>query len=384
MTLIVDNRAAVPGPGLHALVVGVSEYRYLPVADDPPLAESWNLRSLGSTAIAAATIADWLRQAGDLRRPLKTLRLMLSSTAIEEPLLHGYRNWAGEPTRSRFEEEARAWRKDCTDSPDSIALLYFAGHGFARGRGDVNLLLTMADLFDAATTRLARTVLASNLLNGMAPQSTTDTVARQQFFFFDCCRSFPAQMNAFDDRTVAPVFDVLATEGVPDNRINACLYAVPDNDTAFASRGSPTYFATALMDALEHAGRNVPGSGWCLDGDSIFRRMRARYEATAGRALDQRIIGKGPVLRNLATAPLVDLAVHLEPNAGSGGRSVGLERIGNPMVVCVENAPGWHQAQVPPGEYELKIMPPAGGWTINDRQIVLPDFENPWIARGWP
>lgn len=381
MTLVVDNRAANPGPGLHALVIGVSAYDHLPGYDDPAADATWRLRSTGSTALSAWRIAEWI-QTATFARPLKTLRVLLSPTVAEQPLVPAA---TAVPTQGNVRQAMQAWRRDCADSPDSIALLYYAGHGLTRGRGDDNLVLTMSDLFDPTDlVPLSRAVLASNLFYGMAPQTAADTIARQQIYFFDCCRAFPAQMMNIDDRSIPLMLPVQIAEGVPDNRLFARFYAVPDNDAAFAAVGRVSYFTAALLDALVRSGRNLTGQ-WCLDGEAIARRLRARYARSAGRRLVSEAAGDGPLLCNLAGPPKVDVTINLEPQQNAANRGVSLDHANRGMTQSTELAIGQHSLEVLPGEYELKVMPPGGIWIgTNDRRVILPDCENPWIARGWP
>lgn len=388
MTLIVDNRANVAGPGVHALIVGVSDYANLPNFDDPPDDATWGLRSLGSTAISAGQIAKWVQTqaaAGSLALPLKSLRLLLAPTSIESPLLPAEAASVAVPDLATFRAAVNAWHADCQDSPASTAFFYYAGHGFTRGRGEYSALLTMMDLFAPNEPKLTRTALSSNIFRGMAPQHDGDTIARQQIFFFDCCRSFPAAMSSFDDRSVTPVLDVFVVEGVSDDRAVSRFDAVPDLTAAFASAGEGTFFSKSVLDALDRANRNVQGKGWQLDGQAIEQRLKARYKPASGRALDSRTIDGGPVLMRLAKPRLVDVEVALQPQANAVGRSIGLDRSVTGLIPGLAVAPGHFTVDVPPGEYELKVLPPSGSWTaMNDRQIVVPEFENPWVSTGWP
>lgn len=389
MTLLVDNRTAVggaaPGPGVHALVIGVSHYAHLPRHDDPPAAASWGLCSLGATALSAARIADWLRGAATLVQPLKTLRVLLSPTDAETASMPDWAAGVEEPSRVSVGQHVWDWHGDCQDHPHSVAFFYYAGHGFSRGRGDTNLLLTCSDLFAPMGAMLSNTVAASNVFYGMAPQSLEDQVARQQFFFFDCCRSYPDQMKNLDDRSVGQVLNVLVTEGVPDNRAYARWFAAPDNQAAYASIGQGTHFARAVSDALERAGRKLFGAGWQLDAESITARLGARYASLLGQMMVCDASARGPVLRRMAAPPDVDLDVILDPTAAAAGRAVGFEHAALGLFQGIPAAPGRYTVMLRPGEYDVKVRGPGVPWTpVLQGQIVLPDVENPWVLRGWP
>lgn len=380
MTLVVDKRNDVAGPGFHVLIVGVSCYDHLPNYDEPPNDATWNLCSLGSPALSASAIAEWLMGTTGLAQPLKTLRLLMSPTAVEQVPFAVI-----QPTWDNFNRAVREWRGDCADDPASIAFFYYSGHGLARGRGEHNALLTMSDLFDPRYARLNRTAVTQNLVDGCAPQSDNDPIARNQVFFFDCCRTFPDYLQSFDDRNVPTILDVQFVEGVPDDRSMARFFAVPDNTAAFAAVGSPTYFGSALLDAFQNAGRNERPTGWRLDGMAISQRVNARYTTLTQRSPVALMDWNGPTLRNLPGPPTVDIEVQLEPTVNAAGRNVGLERPPDPLVVGVEKVRGHYLVQVEPGEYELKVSYPANKWFgTNDRQIILPDFVNPWISTNWP
>ena len=53
MALVIDNRATVNGPGVHALIVGVSNYQALPDHDDPPQERPGPSTRLTSGALSA-------------------------------------------------------------------------------------------------------------------------------------------------------------------------------------------------------------------------------------------------------------------------------------------------------------------------------------------
>src|SRR5262245_10801586 len=99
-------------PGLHALVVGVSEYGYLLSGDDPREAPAhhFGLRKLTSAARAAFRVYRWLvDRANHLAVPLASSRLLLSPSAAEQPELS---DWAPAANLSNFETAASAWRHE--------------------------------------------------------------------------------------------------------------------------------------------------------------------------------------------------------------------------------------------------------------------------------
>lgn len=384
MTLVVDNRAEMPGAGTHALVIGVSAHQFLPDFDDPPNPNTWNLRSIGSSAISAANLAQCLWTRPDLYKPLKTLRVLLSPTAAELAQLPAWASTVPSPTRTEMEQAIWDWHVDCQDSRDSVSFFSFSGHGISYSRNDSGLLLVTADFFRPTGPRLNALVSADNIFGGMAPQDAQDDIARQQFYVFDCCRTYESHIVQFDERSVPPVLDVINTEGVRDDRRSFRAYAVPFNDAAFASAGAQTYFGAAVLDALLKSGRSADGGAWQVDGIALQGRLDARYPVQTSRTAEIKVTAKSPVLRTLQVAPQVDVLFKLDPDPGVGARQVSLESAPASRCVCVENGDG-HCAVVDADLYKLDVGVPGGPWsTVLAKLPVLPDMPFPYTLRKWP
>ncbi len=386
MTLIVDNRTLLNNSdaGTHALVIGASAHAFLPDFNDPPNDATWGLRSIGATAISAAKIADYLKSATDLARPLKTLRVLLSPTKEELALLPQWAAEAAIPTQQEMKKAIWDWHEDCRDSRDSVAFFAFSGHGVSHNRNDSGLLLVAADFLKPGEPRLNQLVSAVNILGGMAPQDNLDEVARQQFFLFDCCRIYDSHVVQFDERSVPNVLDVVNKEGVRDDRRLLRGYAVPFNDAAFAKAGDKTYFGEAVLDAMQKSGRSADGGDWQVDGLAMQGRVNARYPVGTSRTAEFTVTAKSPVLRTLLGAPRVDVLFLLDPHPGNGARQVSLESASNPRTVCLEGAQG-HAADVDADHYKLDIGKPGGAWsTVLPKLPVLPDISYPLTLRNWP
>ena len=138
MGLVVNNNVA--GAGVHALIVGVSDYLNLPDAGDhDPSDETWNLNKLSSPALSAFKIFEFLTTVG-LRLPLKTVRLLLS------------------PSPARVAGRAQA--RQCDANPRQPGCVYYHGGSVAQGRfeqcGGHDVLLLRGP-WDAAWLRGFRT-----------------------------------------------------------------------------------------------------------------------------------------------------------------------------------------------------------------------------------
>ena len=67
-SLVVDRRTSVAGPGLHAILIGVSDYTFLPPADEPPGEGLAALKKLGSSALSAFRFREKLEALRKLKR----------------------------------------------------------------------------------------------------------------------------------------------------------------------------------------------------------------------------------------------------------------------------------------------------------------------------
>ena len=88
MSLLFDKRAEIGAnsPGVHALIIGVSQYPFLD-GGATPVAEPWGLGQLTSAAASAHAVFEWLKTA-KMSAPLATCRVLLSPSAAanEAPL----------------------------------------------------------------------------------------------------------------------------------------------------------------------------------------------------------------------------------------------------------------------------------------------------------
>src|SRR4051812_36490679 len=80
MSLIFDRRVELgDGPGVHALIAGVSRYPHLLGGEGPVARQTFGLHQIQAAAPAATRISSWLVSHSEyLPVPLATVRLLLS------------------------------------------------------------------------------------------------------------------------------------------------------------------------------------------------------------------------------------------------------------------------------------------------------------------
>jgi len=284
----------VDGPGLHALIVGVSDYQNLPSKKDPRPRSKYNtlgLLKLSCAARSAYRLYHWLVQAQDgLPQRLKSCRLLLSPTECERDGLPPGLKFAA-ATRANFVRAAHDWRIAAGSHRDNVALFYFAGHGLAfTSISDVKDILLLQDAFDVSGTRFEKTALLNNLYVGMGfpdPHTTGADVASRQLFLLDMCRTWPPELEGLPEPDTPTVFEY---RGMPRAHEAPMLCAAMPDAKAWGVEDDESFFIKGLMACLERgqAARppDVPGRAgvWEIKVTSIYDAMNNHFEDLTGHS----------------------------------------------------------------------------------------------------
>jgi hypothetical protein len=307
--LVVNNDVA--GAGVHALIVGVSDYLNLPDAGEPSSDETWKLNKLSSPALSAFKIFEFLTTVG-LRLPLKTVRLLLSPSPGEmqvEPKLTN-----ATPTRASraaFTTMAAQWRKDASNNAEDMTFFYFAGHGTQRGSEDSVLML---DDFLTSDASLNECFEMHNLRSGMAPTPTRPNIALTQFYFVDACMDRNAKLRTFLNPTVPQVFGIELSDA--DRREAPMIFSTVDGTIALGRSRKPSHFCQALTQALER-GAEEPDpvtEKWSVTATTMKDALDYYYDKNKlGTRVTMGSLVGSPVIRHLAGPPDVDISVEVQP-----------------------------------------------------------------------
>lgn len=361
-------RSDEPGPGLHALIIGVSDYPNL-IGGATERPESRGLRQLDSAARTAFDIVAWLRRDGTkLGHPLRTCRLLASPSEAElqtAPELAG----ALPATFDNLLTSALAWRGDAATGRDGAALFYFAGHGIQRTRGDSLLLLS--DFLDPGPT-LGHAVDLSSIYDGMGEPDLKD-MAQTQYYFVDACRTDLPDVQKLADRSAPALWDV--TMGGGDDRIAPIFYAAASGQPAYGSAipGGVSAFGSDVLACFEgDAAELIRDSGgharWVVTIGSLARSLRqliGRANPDLGRKLRSFMLDKwtemDATIAILPTAPLVECVLELAPGDAASRASVDLAQGSNgrkySFAAPLANP---HAFQAEAGGYMLRAAMPAG------------------------
>lgn len=322
--LVLNSALPAATPGVHALIVGVSDYRHLPPLDEPSSEAKWSLTKLSSPAASAFKVYQWLLK-NDLRLPLKTVRLLLSPSPLElqaEPALKNItepdpaRTTAPRADRLAFENAANDWRVDATKNADDLIIFYFAGHGVQRVIDEGIMLLD--DFLAPNRPPLQRSALVGNLRAGLTPSINYPDVAKTQFFFIDTCLLEPKSLATFAAPQVPDVFGP-ETGGPPDRRESAVLFSTVNRAAAIGRDGKPSHFAEALISAFGNGAEDPvdpdgTGAVWPVTAHTIKTAINLSYHrAKLGTLVKMDAYVGEPVIRNLVVPPEIDLAVLIKP-----------------------------------------------------------------------
>ena len=374
MALVINNN--VPGSGVHALIIGVSDYLNLPAHDARPSDATWSLNKLTSPALSAFKVFDFIRTS-DLRLPLKTVRLLLSPSQIElqaEPRLAGVTPTRA--SRAALDTFAADWRNDASVDPDDMTLFYFAGHGTQRGPEDAVLML---DDFLTGAAPLGRCFEIRNLKGGMAPSPTFPNIAQTQFYFVDACMDRNAKLKTFVNPTVPEVFGVELN--VVDRRAAPLIYSTVDGAIALGRKGKPSHFAEALTRALERAAEEpdeVTGQ-WPVTASTIKNALDFYYiKNELGTLVTMGSHSASPVIRYLAGPPNIDISVEIQPDSLGLPCTIGVLDENNVAIAgCNPAATTKFDLTVKAGFYRVEVN--SGRLTSNPFRSQLRPFMKPTL-----
>lgn len=368
MPIFVDKREAAAGaPALHALIVGISAYRYLEGGPEA-VADHWDMGQLTSTASSAFKMHEWLLKAaaeGRLPVPLATSRVLLSP-APAEAHLHGK---ADPATFSNLRKYANAWREDAKSDPNNFTLLYFAGHGVQRTKKDA--VLCLEDFRNPNDPVLDLAAEFESIHGGMSPSDNRPNIARTQWYVVDTCRLQPEQLKEFEAPKARDVFDRELSG--KDDRCCPTFYAAVSNHAAHAIPGGQTLFSKAIIDCLEGEAGDVitedqfgePVYG--VTFGSMLRVLKSKvdvlnadFQGDQSYTTDGHIDPTRPICA-LKEAPTFDVSLFVDPEAAwDFGMIKVVDAHGQEAVAARPIVPHPVKHQLPYGHYtvELSFDPP--------------------------
>jgi len=354
------------GPGLHALIIGVSAYPDLPKTNEPLEPRHYGMRQLSSTSLAAYRIYEWLTApATKLPAPLSTCRMLLMPSADEintEPALNAFTN----PWKTiDVQRVASQWRDDAAESRNNMTLFYFAGHGVQRNIGDSVMLLP--GFGDSIGGTLKDAIDTANITAGMAPTPTRPNIAQTQVYFVDACRILPDEFRKFERLPTAPVFNLELNSR--DDRRAPIFYAAIPGTFANGIRGQQTLFSKALLECLKGAAAEATEEEdargnvkWRVSVHSLDKALDARIKAL-NRALDANQeydpggSQKDADICYLESPPEVSVTLQVDPLAAAAfGKLEVRDYQDQPVCAISPIHPHPWKKNLPAGNYKINVI----------------------------
>jgi Caspase domain len=383
------NVSQESGPGLHAFLVGISDYPFLPTETESarPGKPTLGLQKLSSAALSAYSVYQWL----DLHKeklsvPLRSRRLLVVPSASEKAAIPALGELASRADLDAFTKLAVDWRNAANSNPENITLFYFSGHGVQRKFRDHVLLL---ENFGKGGPLLKDALDTATLIDGMAPGPDSQSIARTQFYFLDACRLDPEEFQDYESMEVTPLWDVYRCKC--DDRVAAVFHTAEPGRAAYGVPGGPSLFCEALMKCLSGGGgvqspgiRSNESTRWNVTLSSLSERLNhylakiSKRQGVNQRCLVQGVV-PGIVVVSLDGPPMVEITLRVSPGEARQCSTVrfldALERPVWETPLPIEPHP--YRDSVIAGEYKLS-------WTSHNERYALRDNNFRFISIAPP
>jgi hypothetical protein len=377
----VDLGAARDGPGTHALVVGVSHYRYLSGPEASPFGQQFGLEDLSSAARSASEVVAWLlNEYHNPAAPLASLRVALSpadgetyASGVKERLPQSHA-----ATRDNVERDLIALRNACA-RPDNVCFVYVAGHGIQLTiRGAIVLLEDFAD-----PQRV-------NLYGAMDMVGCHDGLfgtgyANNQFWFVDACRQLPRVASKFDN-LAGGVLNLPAPLGKVD--CAPLILASASRDLAFAEVGGLTLFSQVMLSALRGAAAVGPEDerkiGWHVSAHRLGMFLKEGVaELAKTKSEDQSVEPVGwpgeAIIQHLEEPPSVRVVLTLKPPGAADRTSVSMLFDADEDQEVIKDVAEWPlERTVPAGLYQIRYKT---GQPVTEVKLKPSDINPPKYER---
>ena len=355
------------GHGTHALVIGVGHYPALPGGGGPLYAQHGRMTQLTSARASALAVADWLTGAKGYHSaaPLRSLELLISDHTTVNYTAEGQTQTVDRATMATLHQKILDWFERAS-APEDRTIFYFCGHGIAAGF-QCTLLLEDFGTVPAAPLSGALDFTCFHL--GM-----DQCKAREQIFFVDACRvvspSFLDTARRYGDPVLVP------SRPTSPPRKPPILYATLPNAAAYDRRHQPSFFAEALLKAVQGAGAARNGNGWSIFPSTLYRSLsRLLQQAIAGTGVSQACtidqlvdFSFHDLLRDpeipvcVECQPPIDVSAYRVTASSSGANRERLPPIPRPW--CLD---------LPIGQYRFIASSPVGNAVVVD-EVVFPPY----------
>jgi hypothetical protein len=250
-----------PGPGLHALVIGVSWYEH---------GDQEGLASLPGAAMSAARFARWLdTEYRNPEAPLHTVRVLASPVDVEDVMIRDELEGAAPAAvRTNVVAALGAWSEDCRSHPRNVALLYVAGHGCYTERDGGFVLL---ERFGQASDKIDDALNIRRVVDGL----TTTTHA-----FVDACL-VPPPKGISSDLGGGVKLGAPEEPAPPWRIVKQYFAAAPGRSAVVLPQQYATTFGEATLAALRRDALEDDDGAMTVRANTLLRTIRANVSKIA-------------------------------------------------------------------------------------------------------
>lgn len=370
MTTVVDTKA--PGPGTHALVIGVGVYDHLINGPGTRLDTPFGLGQLGSPPLSATRFANWLMgEMSNDEAPLASLEVLISAPNPVMLTRPDGTEVEIEPAKmANINAAVERWKAQAETHSENITVFYHCGHGLESAD-----LILLAQDFGAPGGAPAQ--IWTNAYNfdstylGMASWK-----AHGQFFFVDSCRIVDQTVLNYGVATSAPLVAGML-RGQNTTRDAPKVLATVREARAYALTDGVSRFTTALIDALESNGARRRADGtWKVTAGTVGEAVVARVELGNVDGVpfqtceaNGQVTGGKAAMHTLSGIPRVPMRVvgnGLPPTTSLEFRKPGI----SPALTAGGPSPWRLEAQA--GTYELCVLDGAIVVADHPEEFIIP------------
>ncbi|MGU7884617.1 hypothetical protein ACV22Y_32770 [Burkholderia sp. AW50-3] len=299
-----------PGPGLHALVIGVNLYRHLDGGGGAERLKFKGLAQLLSPVHSALHLARWLtNERVDATSPLRSLQVLVTSPQDNATDLLSAGVPCVAPTMANIKDAFFQLMRRGSEFTENKLLVYFCGHGLSFAGTDT--LLT-EDFGANEWDDFEHAVNVDYLLGGMS-----HCKAGSQLFLFDSCRVdgkiFPPVPRSFGE----PIINLERLQSVDAKQVSIWAANVGQRAIGYKD-GRPSVFSEGVIAALRGAAARRERSRYLINTSRMKEAIDAYVRARA-RGIKQitelRNTTYDFAIAELQNPPIIPVTVHCQDEA---------------------------------------------------------------------
>lgn len=370
MTYVKAPKRGDTDPGIHVLLIGVSDYFHLPGGRPRnQFAHGSSFQPLDAPDFSCKAIGEWLVKGGLVHPtlPIKSIEMLGSSISMQGVKLDV-------PTFANVNAAINRWVVLGDAVQENLLLFYFCGHGIQRGVGSHSLLC--ADFGAHSNNPFAHAIDYENFERGMRACG-----ARQQVFLLDACRSAVPDVT----ENFFGAGDPIVTRRPPQDMTEvsqAVIWATSSGSEAWARGRKKSIFAEAFIKAFEGgaAQKDMLSPMIFADPDSLKKAMVAWITANGEVAQEPQFTQ--PVGQRFPLHEFADVSVPVFVRCWPTHETI------NAQLSCWQDSVSLRQGRakqpqnfwridLPEGEYTFKAK--LDGIVSEERGLVYPPLHPVFI-----